>query len=182
MSPSRKSTGQRGLRRSHARHRHDRAVPRPAPSGPPALAGTAVVPIPPPGDRAGDPHEPPDAGEASDVGEASDAGEASDVGVAAGAGASADLIEVEGAPAPETCDANGNVAGAPACAIARHVLELGTLGWDIAGFRPRSTGDEPALWHVTIERYDESATMTVVDEDLDVALTELLRYARADAS
>ncbi len=166
MSPSRKFVGLRGSRRSHARPRHGRAVPRPAPSGPPPLTGAAVVPIPLPGDRAGDPRGQPDAGAGPDT------------SVPAGLGEG----EGEGASSQEACDANGNAPRSPACSIVCHVVALEALGWRVVGLRPSGTGDEPALWRVTIERYDESATMSVTDEDPGVALAELIRYAHADAS
>ena len=43
-------------------------------------------------------------------------------------------------------------------------------------------GHAPALWRVTIQRYDENASMTMVEADPDVALAELVRYAQADAA
>ncbi len=64
----------------------------------------------------------------------------------------------------------------------RHIVELEAIGWHLVRLRPRGTGDEPALWRVTIERYDENATMTMVDENPEGALAELVRYAQADAA
>jgi hypothetical protein len=66
--------------------------------------------------------------------------------------------------------------------LVRHIVALEAMGWHVVGLRPSITGDEPALWHVTIERYDESASMTMTDVDPDVALAELVRYAQADAA
>src|SRR5262245_58491688 len=62
-----------------------------------------------------------------------------------------------------------------------HILELEAVGWHVVRLRPKFSGDEPPLWRVTIERYDESASMTMVESEPDVALAELARYARADA-
>ena len=65
----------------------------------------------------------------------------------------------------------------------RHIVELAAIGWHVVGLRPSRTDDPPAaLWHVTIERYDESATMSIVENDPDVALAQLVRYAQADAA
>jgi hypothetical protein len=65
----------------------------------------------------------------------------------------------------------------------RHIVELAAIGWHVVGLRPSRTDDPPpALWHVTIERFDESATMSIVEDDPDVALAQLVRYAQADAA
>lgn len=61
-----------------------------------------------------------------------------------------------------------------------YIVELEAAGWHVIRLRP-SIGDEPVLWRVTIERYDESASMAITEADPDVALAELVRYARADA-
>ena len=66
--------------------------------------------------------------------------------------------------------------------LVRHIVQLAAIGWHVVGLRPSRTDDAPALWHVTIERYDESATMTLVEADPDVALAELVRYVQADAA
>jgi hypothetical protein len=50
------------------------------------------------------------------------------------------------------------------------------------GLRPSSTGDEPTLWRLTIQRHDENASITLIEADPDVALAELIRYAQADAA
>ena len=70
----------------------------------------------------------------------------------------------------------------PAPSLVHRIVELETIGWHVVRFRPIRTGDEPALWRVTIERYDENASMTLVEEDPDAALAELVRYAQADAA
>jgi hypothetical protein len=69
-----------------------------------------------------------------------------------------------------------------ACALVRCIVELEAIGWHVVGLRPSTTGDAPALWRVTIERYDESATMTMTEAEPDTALAELVRYAQADAA
>jgi hypothetical protein len=66
--------------------------------------------------------------------------------------------------------------------LVQRIVELEALGWHVVGFRPSRTGDEPPLWRVTIERHDEGASMTMVEVDPDVALAELVRYARADVA
>ncbi len=66
--------------------------------------------------------------------------------------------------------------------LVRHIVALEALGWHVVGLRPSSSGDEPALWRVTIERYDENASVTMLEADPDVALAELVRYAQADAA
>jgi hypothetical protein len=66
--------------------------------------------------------------------------------------------------------------------LVRHVVALEAIGWHVVALRPRTTGDEPPLWRVTIERYDEGASITLIDADPEVALAELIRYVRADAS
>ena len=67
-------------------------------------------------------------------------------------------------------------------ALVRHIVELEAAGWHVVGLRPRPCGDAPPLWRVTIERYDESATITLTEADPDAALAELVRYAQADAA
>jgi hypothetical protein len=60
-------------------------------------------------------------------------------------------------------------------------IALEAAGWHVIELRPSST-DELALWRVTIERFDQSITMTLRDaEDPDAAMEELVRYARVDA-
>jgi hypothetical protein len=66
--------------------------------------------------------------------------------------------------------------------LVRRIVELEAIGWHVVRLRPSTTGDAPALWRVTIERYDENATMTMTEADPDAALAELVRYAQADAS
>jgi hypothetical protein len=63
--------------------------------------------------------------------------------------------------------------------LVRHILAIEGAGWHVVELRPNST-DELAVWHVKIERYDEDATMTVEDSDLEAALEELLRYLQVD--
>jgi len=65
--------------------------------------------------------------------------------------------------------------------LVSHIIALEAIGWHVVGLRPSITGDEPALWCVTIERTDENASMTATEEDPDVALAELVRYTQADA-
>jgi hypothetical protein len=72
--------------------------------------------------------------------------------------------------------------GHPHRSLVRYIVELEAIGWHVVGLRPRRTGDEPALWRVTIQRYDENASMTMVEAEPDVALAELVRYAQADAA
>ena len=66
--------------------------------------------------------------------------------------------------------------------LVRHIVELEALGWHVVRLRPSRDGDAPPLWRVTIERYDESATMSLTDADPDIVLAELVRYAQADAT
>ncbi len=63
--------------------------------------------------------------------------------------------------------------------LVRHILALEDAGWHVVELRP-STTDELALWRVTIERYDEHATVTLTEADPEAALAELLRYAQVD--
>jgi hypothetical protein len=72
--------------------------------------------------------------------------------------------------------------GHPTLSLVRYIVELEAVGWHIVGLRPSRTGDEPALWRVTIERYVENASMSVVEAEPGVALAELVRYAQADAA
>jgi hypothetical protein len=76
----------------------------------------------------------------------------------------------------------GELLGRSDLSLVRHIVELEAIGWHVVGLRPSRTDEESALWRVTIERYDENASMTVVEADPDVALAELVRYARADAA
>ena len=69
-----------------------------------------------------------------------------------------------------------------ACSLAGHILTLEAIGWHVVGLRPSTAGDEPTLWRVTIERYDESASITMTEADPEVALAELVRYAQVDAT
>jgi len=59
------------------------------------------------------------------------------------------------------------------------IVALGGIGWRVTEIRPDISA--PVLWHVTIERHDESASISVTEADPDVALEELARYAAADA-
>ena len=65
--------------------------------------------------------------------------------------------------------------------LVHHIVELAAVGWHVVGLRPSRT-EAPALWHVTIERFDESATMSIVEADPSVALAELVRYVQVDAA
>ncbi|HWO27011.1 MAG TPA: hypothetical protein VNO30_50120 [Kofleriaceae bacterium] len=63
----------------------------------------------------------------------------------------------------------------------KHVVvieALEAIGWRVNELRPSIDRE---LWHVTIERVDLVASMTVTAPDPDVALEELARYAAADA-
>jgi hypothetical protein len=55
---------------------------------------------------------------------------------------------------------------------------LEAIGWRVSELRPSIDRE---LWHVTIERVDLVASMTVTAPDPDVALEELARYAAVDA-
>jgi hypothetical protein len=67
------------------------------------------------------------------------------------------------------------------CPLVRHGIALEAAGWHVVEVRPSGT-DELALWRVTIERYDQTMTMTVCDAiNPDVAIEDLLRYAQVDA-
>jgi hypothetical protein len=65
--------------------------------------------------------------------------------------------------------------------LVRHIIALEAIGWHVVALRPRTTGDEPPLWRVTIERYDQGVSITLTEADPETALAELVRYARADA-
>lgn len=65
--------------------------------------------------------------------------------------------------------------------LVRHLLALEALGWRLVRLQPSGAEAEATLWRATIERYDEGASMSITEADPDVALGELLRYARADA-
>lgn len=67
------------------------------------------------------------------------------------------------------------------CPLVQLITRLEPAGWHVVEIRPDSTDGETALWRVKIERYDRSASMTVIDAYPDVALAELARYAQADA-
>jgi len=58
------------------------------------------------------------------------------------------------------------------------LLRLGELGWRVTELRADRT--PPVIWHVTITRYDEDMTMSIVDANPEAALKELIRYASAD--
>ena len=58
------------------------------------------------------------------------------------------------------------------------IAGLEAIGWRVTELRPSV---DHALWHVTIERVDFVARMTVTAPDPDVALTELACYAAPDA-
>lgn len=66
--------------------------------------------------------------------------------------------------------------------LVRHIVALETVGWRLVGLRPSIDEDGPALWRATIARHDQNASMTITEADPDVALAELVRYARADAA
>ena len=68
--------------------------------------------------------------------------------------------------------------------LVRHLVALEALGWRLVRLQPSGTGAaaEATLWRATIERYDEGVSMSVTEADPDVALGELLRYARVDAA
>jgi hypothetical protein len=46
--------------------------------------------------------------------------------------------------------------GPDACSLVSRIVELEAIGWHVVGLRPSTTGHEPALWRVTVERYDET--------------------------
>lgn len=58
------------------------------------------------------------------------------------------------------------------------IAALEAIGWRVTELRPSV---DHALWHVTIGRVDQVASMTVTAPDPDVALEELARYAGTDA-
>ena len=58
------------------------------------------------------------------------------------------------------------------------LLRLGELGWRVTELRADRT--PPVIWHVTITRYDEDMTMSIVDANPEAALKELIRYVSAD--
>jgi len=60
------------------------------------------------------------------------------------------------------------------------LLTLAALGWYVIEIRPDRT--RPVLWHVTIKRFDEYASITVTEVDPDEALDELIRYAAVDGA
>lgn len=63
------------------------------------------------------------------------------------------------------------------------IIALGASGWHVTELRPDvPAADEPVLWRVTIERYDESMSITVTEADPEVGLEELARYAAVDAT
>ena len=66
--------------------------------------------------------------------------------------------------------------------LVRRIFELEAIGWHVVRLRPSTTDEASALWRVTIERYDENATMTITEADPEAALAELVRYAKADAA
>jgi uncharacterized protein (DUF2249 family) len=66
--------------------------------------------------------------------------------------------------------------------LVRHIVALEAAGWHLVGLRPSAPEAGPALWRATIARYDENASMSVTEADPDVALAELVRYARVDAA
>ena len=61
------------------------------------------------------------------------------------------------------------------------IVALGVSGWYVTEIRPDISANEPVLWRVTIERYDQSMSITLTEADPDVALEELARYTAADA-
>jgi hypothetical protein len=70
----------------------------------------------------------------------------------------------------------------PTRSLVRSIVEFEAIGWHVARLRPSTSGEASALWCVTIERYDQNATMTITEANLEAALAELVRYAKADAS
>jgi hypothetical protein len=66
--------------------------------------------------------------------------------------------------------------------LVRRIVELEATGWHVVRLRPSTSSETSALWRVTIERYDQNATMTITEADPEAALAELVRYAKADAS
>ncbi len=58
------------------------------------------------------------------------------------------------------------------------IAALEAIGWRVTELRPSV---DHAMWHVTIERVDLVAKMTVTAPDPDAALEELARYTAADA-
>ncbi len=88
------------------------------------------------------------------------------------------------APPRGQCRGKGRDPDPHACLhpLVRHIIALEAAGWHVIALRPRSCGDAPPLWRVTIERYDEGASMTLTEADPEVALAELVRYAQADAA
>ena len=64
----------------------------------------------------------------------------------------------------------------------RHIVALQRVGWRVTEIRPDFIGGSPALWHTTIARRDDDASITVTTADLDDGLEELVRYAKADAA
>jgi hypothetical protein len=78
------------------------------------------------------------------------------------------------------CCVEGMEPDPRALPLVRHILAIEDAGWHVVELRPNGT-DELAVWHVKIERYDENATMTMADGDLEAALEELLRYVQVDA-
>jgi hypothetical protein len=66
--------------------------------------------------------------------------------------------------------------------LVRHIVALEAVGWRLIGLRPSIDEDGPSIWRATIARCDQNASMTITEADPDVALAELVRYARADAT
>jgi hypothetical protein len=66
------------------------------------------------------------------------------------------------------------------CSLVTTIATLRALGWHVTELRPSI--DAPALWRVTIKRFDGAVSIIVLDAtDPDAAFEELARYAAADA-
>jgi hypothetical protein len=72
--------------------------------------------------------------------------------------------------------------GPDACSLVSRIVELEAIGWHVVRLRPSTSDEASALWRVTIARYDQNATMTITEANLEAALADLVRYAKADAS
>ena len=59
------------------------------------------------------------------------------------------------------------------------ILALDSMGWRVIEIRPSIDHDD-GLWHVTIDRVDFVASMTVTALDPDLALEELALHRGCD--
>jgi hypothetical protein len=155
MSPSRKSRP-RATSETHIAHRHSPGTASPANRSPPVEAPGIPIEV-----------------EGRAIG-----------AIAAGRrGGEGDLAAIERPSSVRgRCRVKGKHRDPHARSLVRHIVELEAAGWHVVELRPSTIGDAPALWRVTIERYDESAFMTMTEADPEVALAELVRYAQADAT